>query len=148
MTTSIDAQQEIRDVLDRQIAGMRAGDVEGLIARFTPDVVWYSLAPPLRHVGPDARDAAGLTAWFAGFDGPVDYDITELEVAVGGDVAFTHGLARLTATPRGGSEPFTLWFRLTSGLRRVDGQWLVAHEHQSVPFHMDGSFAAAVELQP
>jgi ketosteroid isomerase-like protein len=142
----VDARQEIREVLDRQIAGMRKGDVEDLVARFTPDAALYSLAPPLRQADP--RDATGLAAWFATFDGPVDYDITELEIETGGDVAYAHGLARLTATPQGSSEPFTLWFRLTSGLRKVDGEWRVTHEHQSVPFHMDGSFAAAVELRP
>ena len=26
--------------------------------------------------------------------------------------------------------------------------WRIAHAHTSVPFHMDGSFRAAVELQP
>jgi ketosteroid isomerase-like protein len=145
-STVVSDETQVRDVLARLVTGMRAGDVEGLIARFTPDVVQYSLAPPLRQ--PDARDADGLAAWFGTFDGPVDYDLTDLEVFVGGDIAYGHGIARLTATPAGMTEPFTLWFRLTVGLRREAEGWKVEHEHQSVPFYMDGSFRASVDLEP
>ena len=122
-STVVTDETQIRDVLARLVTGMRAGDVEGLIARFTPDVVQYSLAPPLRQTG--ARDADGLAAWFGTFDGPIDYDITELEVFVGGDIAYAHGIARLTATPVGMTESFTLWFRLTVGLRRTGEGWKV-----------------------
>jgi ketosteroid isomerase-like protein len=41
-----------------------------------------------------------------------------------------------------------MWFRVTLGLRRIDGKWLVTHEHSSVPFYMDGSLRAAVDLNP
>jgi ketosteroid isomerase-like protein len=63
-------------------------------------------------------------------------------------VAFATSLDRLTATPKGMTDSFTLWFRVTLGLRRIDGRWLVTHEHESVPFEMDGSFRASVGLQP
>lgn len=57
-------------------------------------------------------------------------------------------LDSLTAVPRGTAEGFTLWFRVTLGLRRVGGRWLVTHEHESVPFEMDGSFRASTGLTP
>jgi ketosteroid isomerase-like protein len=38
--------------------------------------------------------------------------------------------------------------RGTVGLRRIDGRWKITHEHASVPFYMDGSYKAAVDLQP
>ncbi len=41
-----------------------------------------------------------------------------------------------------------VWVRVTVGFRKVDGTWKVTHEHASVPFHMDGSFKAAVDLGP
>ena len=55
-----------------------------------------------------------------------------------GSVAFYTSLNCLTATPVGQSESFSLWFRVTLGLRKIDGAWLVVHEHESVPFEMDG----------
>jgi ketosteroid isomerase-like protein len=41
-----------------------------------------------------------------------------------------------------------VWTRLTVGLRKIDGAWQVTHEHMSVPFYMDGSYRAAVDLKP
>jgi PhnB protein len=38
--------------------------------------------------------------------------------------------------------------RATVGFRKVDGKWRVVHEHVSVPFYMDGSYKAAVDLKP
>jgi PhnB protein len=41
-----------------------------------------------------------------------------------------------------------VWFRLTLGLRKLGGEWKIAHHHESVPFYMDGSYRAAVDLVP
>ena len=38
--------------------------------------------------------------------------------------------------------------RLTLCFRKIAGSWMVAHEHSSVPFYMDGSFRAAIDLKP
>jgi ketosteroid isomerase-like protein len=54
----------------------------------------------------------------------------------------------MTATPAGAPAPFTFWFRSTFGLRCSDGSWRIVHQHDSTPFHMDGSFRAATDLEP
>jgi ketosteroid isomerase-like protein len=41
-----------------------------------------------------------------------------------------------------------LWFREILGFRKIDGEWTITHEHSSVPFYMDGSFKAAIDLKP
>jgi ketosteroid isomerase-like protein len=41
-----------------------------------------------------------------------------------------------------------LWFRETLGFRKIDGKCAITHEHKSVPFYMDGSFKAAIDLKP
>ena len=88
-----------------------------------------------------------MQCWFSTFEGPLDYEVRDLAVTAGEDVAFCTSLERLTATPLGSSESFTLWVRSTVGLRKVDGTWRITHEHSSTPFYMDGSFQAAVDLQ-
>ena len=45
-------------------------------------------------------------------------------------------------------EKVDLWMRCTAGLRRLGGAWKITHQHTSVPFLMDGSFKAAVDLKP
>jgi ketosteroid isomerase-like protein len=140
--------EQIRQLLAERAAAMRSGDADALVAPFTADAVKFDLAPPLQHVGPEVRDTDGLRAWFATFDGPVHYEITELAVTAGDDVAYCHSLNRMGATPVGSPEGFEMWFRATVGLRKVDGSWRITHEHTSTPFYMDGSFLAATDLKP
>lgn len=141
-------EKQIREVVLASEAAMKDGDARRLIERYTADVVKYDLAPPLGRRGDAARDVDRQQAWFATFDGPVDFEVTDLEVEVGGDIAFAHSLNRLSATPNGLDFAFELWFRATYGLRRTADGWRIAHEHTSTPFYMDGSMRAATDLKP
>lgn len=58
-----------------------------------------------------------------------------------------HGYFRTSATTTGGDDA-VWWERATLAFRREAGSWKVVHEHTSVPFYMDGSFRAAVDLEP
>lgn len=136
----------LRELLDATAAAMRAGDADALAARYAEGAVCFTLAPPLISV--DASDPDALRAWFATFDGPVDYEIRDAEVTVGDDVAFCHSINRMSMTPRGGDQRYDLWYRSTVCLRKDGGTWRVVHEHQSVPFYMDGTLRAAVDLKP
>ncbi len=138
----------IRDLVAGQVPLMRAKDAAAVVARYTSDVVTFSLAPPLSRAGGEVRDVEGLRAWFGTFGDDLDYEVREVSVTVGDGVAFCHSINRLSATSLPANQHFDLWFRVTWGLRKVDGAWLIAHEHQSTPFYMDGSFRAAVDLKP
>ena len=140
-------ENEIRDVIEGKAAALRAGDVKAMLAYHGPAVVEFSLAPPLRQAY-DAHDPAPVEQWLATFEAPPSRESTQLEIAVAGDVAFTTSLDCLRATPKGATEGFELWFRSTRGLRKIDGRWLITHEHESVPFEMDGSFRASIGLKP
>jgi ketosteroid isomerase-like protein len=138
---------EIQEVIERKAALLETGDAKAILSYYAPGYVEYNLAPPLRQAG-DRRDPAILEAWMANFEAPPRREVTRLEITTDGEVAFATSIDCLSAVPRGSSEGFTLWFRVTLGLRRIDGMWLVTHEHESVPFEMDGSFLAATGLTP
>ncbi|MFG2042926.1 YybH family protein [Dactylosporangium sp. NPDC048998] len=138
---------EIREAIEGKAALLQQGDAKAIMSYYAPSYVEYTLAPPLRQPG-DGRNPAALEAWMATFVAPPRREVTQLEITTDGDVAFATSLDCLTAVPRGSTEPFSLWFRVTLGLRRIDGRWLVTHEHESVPFEMDGSFRASTGLTP
>lgn len=138
---------EIRQVIEGKAALLERGDAEAVMAHYAPAYVEYTLAPPLRQPG-NGQDPAPLAAWLSTFEAPPRRQVTQLEITTDGDVAFATSLDCLTATPRGATDPFTMWFRVTIGLRRINGRWLVTHEHESVPFDMDGSLRASVGLTP
>ena len=61
-------------------------------------------------------------------------------------MAFGHYLYRVTGTTREGGE-VDMWVRATLGLRRIDGEWRITHEHHSVPFDAETG-GAALDLEP
>lgn len=142
-------EARIRELLAAGAAGMRDRDAARMLAAYAADVVQYTLAPPLQHLGADVE---AVQSWISGFDGPIEQETVDLRVHVGGDIAFAYGLMALRATPAGSPEGFELWLRTTVGLARAGGDWRIVHAHQSVPFHMemqpDGWFRAATDLQP
>ena len=138
-------EAKIRELLVERVSAMKKKDAKGAVAGYAPGAVTFSLAPPLQNPAPDATYRQN---WFNGFDGPLDFEIRDLHVRVGGDVAFTRSLTMLSATPHGMPGAFTLWFRETIGWVKVDGEWKIEHEHASTPFHMDETFRAAIDLEP
>jgi len=149
MTTQTEttAREQILAVLSDCAAAITAKDARRALAHYAPDVVSYSLAPPLSSAGDDVLDPAGFEGWFQTWEGPIGYDIGERVIEVSGDVAFGYGLTHLTGTKTDGAQ-VDLWFRSTVGLRRTAAGWQITHEHDSTPFYMDGSDRAANDLKP
>jgi PhnB protein len=138
------AEAEIRALVDDLAEAIRAKDVGGVMSHCAPDIVTFDLAPPLISA---TANATGLEAWFATWRGPLGYEVRDLKVTAGDDVAFCHSLNRLFGTSTDG-EKADIWFRQTLCLHKIESKWRIAHQHESVPFYMDGSYRAAVDLEP
>ncbi len=134
----------IQAVLNAVRQGLHERDAAAIGAQFASDAVIFDLAPPLAH----GLDVPGLSAWLDGWDGPVGQEWRDMTIDVGGDLAFCHGLCKMTATTKADGQNAQWWQRTTVCLRRVGSGWKIVHEHSSVPFRMDGSFLAATDLQP
>ncbi|MEA3153239.1 MAG: hypothetical protein QOK44_828 [Betaproteobacteria bacterium] len=135
----------IRTVIDAITKAVRAKDVEAMLAQCAPDIVTFDMVPPLRHQGSQA--IRGLWArTLAAFDPPLEYEVHDLDISVDGDVAFARCLNRFGGTKKDGRRVLNS-LRSTFGLRKIDGQWKVVHEHVSVPFDMETG-KAMLELKP
>ena len=77
----------------------------------------------------------------------MQWAMRDLAVEIGGDIAYARGIAHMSGTKTDGHK-VDLWLRCTTCFGRSGGAWKIAHEHASVPFYMDGSFKAAVDLKP
>jgi uncharacterized protein (TIGR02246 family) len=134
----------IRGLIATLVEALRAKDLDRLARMFAPDIVSYDIEPPLRHRGAAAK-ADNWARVFAAYD-DIDYEVRDLDVTVGGDVAFVRSLNRLSGTLAGGRHAAT-WVRWTGCLRRLDGEWLIVHDHVSVPLDM-ASGKALTGLEP
>jgi uncharacterized protein (TIGR02246 family) len=139
-------EAQISTLIDDLAKAVRAKNVDRVMSHYAADIVTFDLAPPLERRGAHALKAS-LEAWFPTFRGPVGYEIRDLSITAGDDVAFCRSLNRISGTRTNG-EATDVWVRATVGLRVIDGKWLIVHAHESVPFYMDGSYRAAVDLKP
>jgi uncharacterized protein (TIGR02246 family) len=139
-------QTQIRQLIDHWAEALRSKDVDGVMSHYAPDIVVFDLATPLQYRGADAY-RRNWEAWFPTFQGPVGYEIRDLNIAASNGIAFCHSLNRITGTKTDG-EKTDVWVRATFCCRKIDGKWKIVHEHQSVPFYMDGSYRAAIDLMP
>ena len=138
---------QIRAVIEDWANALRAKDADRLVSQYTTESVKFILAPPLQYTRDNPFDKKSLEEWFSSFQGPIQYQNRDLNITAGGQVGFCHSLGRMIATTTTGSK-IDIWFRHTLCFRKIDGRWKITHEHSSVPFYMDGSHKAAVDLKP
>jgi uncharacterized protein (TIGR02246 family) len=135
----------VRTVIDALADAVRAKDVEAMISLCAPDVVTFDMVPPIKHEGADAIRSLWATT-LAEFNPPLDYDFRELDITVGGDVAFARSLNRFGGTKTDGKH-IVNWLRSTIAFCKIGGQWRIVHEHVSVPFNMETG-KAMLDLKP
>lgn len=123
------AEAEIRAMLEDWAASVQAHDLDGAVKGRSGDIVMFDVPEPLQSNGMDAY----RETWRLYFRDPGSrlFELRETEVVAGGDVAWVRAILRCTTdeAPAG---------RLTMGLRRVDGAWVVEHEHHSFPLPLAG----------
>jgi uncharacterized protein (TIGR02246 family) len=136
---------DIRQRIDKLAQAIRDHDLDGVMSMYAPDVVSFDVQPPLRHVGAEAKRKNWAEA-FSMFQRPLGYEIRDLAIAVGHDVAFAHSLNRISGTLKQGATA-AHWVRATTCFRKIDGTWLIAHDQVSVPADL-GAGRAFLDLEP
>lgn len=116
----------VRRVFDRWADAVQRCDLDRVVANHPPDVLMFDVPEPGHIKGMKAYRESWEEFFPFIADGGV-FEITELEITAGSDVAFSHCVVNC-----GGSPDKTFPVRLTLGYRKVDGQWMIAHEHHSV----------------
>ena len=121
----------LRNRINDLVEAIRHKDIDRLMSFYAPDVVVFDVRPPL-----DLHGAAGyrqnFERWFGSFEGPIAFDFVELRVAAGEFTAFCHYLALVVGSrPEGRKSGY--WIRGTTCFERRDAEWLVTHEHISMP---------------
>ncbi len=118
-------EAHVRSLVEGWAAAVRNADMDGLLASHAYDIVIYDVIV----------EAQGIEAYrklwdeFFSYQGQGAFDLRDLTIAVGEDVAFCHSL--VTCGPKEPAGQFKV--RLSLGLRKIDGEWVVTHEHHSVP---------------
>lgn len=132
VVTDMTDETEIRGIIERWVAAIRARDLEGVLAAHTDDIVMFDVPKPYDGVRGMAAYRASWPPFFDWIAGKAVFELLELDVTAGDAVAFAYALLRCGAPEDLAANP-DVRLRITMGLRKVDGRWLVAHEHHSFP---------------
>jgi ketosteroid isomerase-like protein len=118
-------EAEVRRVIEEWARAVSSGDRAGILARHAKDVLMFDFAE-IEH-GIKAYDRT-WDFFFSNPKGPIVFTPADMMVTAGDDVAFASCTIHCDGTSGG-----SLDLRLTVGLRKVQGQWTIMHEHHSVP---------------
>lgn len=120
-------EEQIRTLIEQWAAAVHKGDMHGVLKDHADDIVMFDVPPP--HEGVRGIEAYRET-WPPFFEWQAQegvFEIESLDITAGEDVAFAYALLRCATAQD--STPL----RLTLGLRKERGRWVVAHEHHSFP---------------
>jgi uncharacterized protein (TIGR02246 family) len=121
----------IRELVEFWAAAVRRRDMEAILRNHSSDIVMFDVPPPFQSEGIEAYKKT-WDLFFSCSGNPVVFDLTSMAVTAGSDVAFV--VAKMHCTEPGpDGERRGLDFRLTIGLRKIEGRWTITHEHHSVP---------------
>ena len=125
-----DDEQQIRELIERWARAVHAGDMGGVLADHADDIVMFDVPPPYEGVRGIAAYRQTWPDFFEWQARGAVFDIVELDVTAGDDVAFAYALLRCGTEAEFIANPDQR-LRLTIGLRKQDGRWVVTHEHHS-----------------
>ncbi|MGC2162106.1 MAG: nuclear transport factor 2 family protein, partial [Silvibacterium sp.] len=81
-----------------------------IAAPYAKDAAFYSLAPPLTHVG---RNVAEIQAWLDTWATPIKLTERDFKVTVSGDLAIAYGFLQMNGTKKGAEGSVSFWMRET-----------------------------------
>ena len=141
------AESEVDAMLSKLIADYESRDVHAIMGHYIDDddLVVFDVTPPLQFVGHDAY-ATSYQGFYASFPGQVTVDVMERKISVVGELAYTHEMNTWTVHDER-NQPTAFTARETYVLQKIQGRWLIVHEHASVPVDVTTG-VAALRLKP
>ncbi len=124
-------ESAVREVLERWAAAVRAKKMPEILAQHATDLVMFDVPAPFESRGVAAYEDT-WRLFYSSQPEPVAFDVKWMQIVAGEDVAFAYAHMQCAERAEDGKR-VPLDFRLTVGLRREEGRWVIVHEHHSVP---------------
>ena len=119
------AESAVRTIIQNWAKAISEGDRTAILAHHNSDLLMFDFPGTVK--GLDAYDKT-WDFFFANPLGPISFVPREVVVTASDDVAFASCMVQCEGTSGGHVD-----FRLTTGLRKTGGKWVIVHEHHSVP---------------
>jgi len=130
------------EALEQQyIKAFNAKDVNAIMAIYAPgdQLFVFDAVPPRQYPSWEAYKK-DWEALFEAYPGPVTDTMTDLSITVVGPVAYAHHVEPGHFTKKDGTGVDVV-VRVTDVFRKLNGKWLIVHEHVSFPVDIDSGRA-------
>ncbi|MGQ7787632.1 YybH family protein [Nesterenkonia sp. K-15-9-6] len=134
--TGMTDEQQIREIIENWAKSIRVGDLEGVLSKHAEDVVMFDVPPPESGVRGLSEYRATWPGFFKWITSGATFEIAELDVVAGADVAYAIALLRCGSAEDLHAVPEHR-LRLTIGLVKCADEWRVQHEHHSFTYVAD-----------
>ena len=124
--------KRIRALIERWAKAVHEGDMDGVLADHSSDIVMFDVPPPNEGVRGIEAYRATWPPFFEWQRQGAIFEIVSLHITAGDEVAFAHALLRCGTREELAENPENR-LRLSIGLRKQGGRWIVSHEHHSFP---------------
>jgi ketosteroid isomerase-like protein len=128
-----DAVSDIKTVQDTFSNAVKAKDIDGIMKYYVPDdsLIVFDVVPPRQYAGAAAY-RKDWQEFLGSIEGPLTFETSDYAVVADTNLAYAHSIQRVAGKTKDGGN-FDLTTRVTDVFKKIDGKWLVIHEHLSVP---------------
>lgn len=126
-----EAERELREIINLWVTAVQNEDLEAIRRMHDPGVLMFDVPPPFLSRGLEDYMKT-WTTFFAAAARPISFNLRDIEVVAGNEVAFATAIGNCVYIPPD-EDPVKIEFRLTMGFRKLDSRWRIVHEHHSVP---------------
>ena len=124
-------ESEVRRLIEDWAEAVRRRDLEGIVKQHAADLLLFDVPLPVQSKGIEAYRKS-WDVFYRWFGQSGVFELSELRVTTSDSVAFCTALIRCAGSDaRGATEELAV--RLTVCYRKIDGRWIIVHEHHSVP---------------
>lgn len=123
---------QIRTLLLEWAKATREARLDDVLKNHSENLIIFDVLPPLMYCSAkEYRKSWG--DWQPETQGEARFEIEDLSVTAGDQVAFAHGIIQCGGTLPDG-QVFSDTVRATFCLQKLSGTWKVVHQHVSKPF--------------
>src|SRR5918996_1068450 len=115
-------ESEIRNLVDDWVKGLHAKDIKRVMSHYVADIVSFDLAPPLQYTGAVALKK-NFEEWFPSFQGPIGYEIRDLNISASDDIGFCRSLNRISGIRSDGEKPMSGYVQPSAVARSTASGW-------------------------
>lgn len=126
------ADGEVRTVLEEWATATRQGRIDQVLNNHAANLVIFDVLPPMKYESAESYRSS-WDEWQPQTEGEAVFELENLTITAGDDVAFAHCFIRCGGTLPDG-RTFQDLVRATFCLRKVNGSWVVEHQHVSKPY--------------